>query len=413
MSNIVLNEIIKKNNRISYKYNISKDLEGYFSPDEYFIEYPFNIEDIPDSILAIPFVSNLITFSWLFNVNLYVNELDKDFFECLPIIEKNFRIMHKDANLKGNLIVKNVITNNIELNNSASFFSGGIDATSTLISNVDSVSKLINIQGSDIDVYNEKVSTKVKNSLKKLANTFKKDIIFIKSSFRKIYKYNNIDKAVFNFLHDNYWHALQHGMSIICHGSIVAYYYKLSTLYIASSYSIDNPATSCASDPSIDNNITFFGTTIVHDGYDMNRGAKIDNIGNYIKKNNITLNLRVCFEENRETNCCCCEKCYRTIVEIESRGYDYKKFGFNISKEKLSKNLKFDLKNRIVFGNALSLWKKIQQNMINNNYNGELDWIKNFDFNDNGNKLKKVFFRIINGLKKRIYKLFFGKDINE
>lgn len=413
MSSITLNKIIKEKNKIIYEYSVSDDLKRYFNSNDYFIEYPFDIENIPDSILSIPFVSNLITFSWLFDVELNVSELDKDFFECLPTIEENFRIMHKDAKLTGKLIVKNLKSNILELKNSASFFSGGIDATSTLISNVDTVSKLINIQGSDIDVYNYTVSNKVKKSLKKIADSFRKDIIFIKSSFRKIYKYKNIDKEVNIYLHDNYWHALQHGLSIICHGAIVAYYYKLSTLFIASSYSVDNPAKSCASDPSIDNNVTFFGTKIIHDGYDMNRGAKIDNIGNYINTINQTLNLRVCFEENRDTNCCCCEKCYRTIAEIESRGFDYRKFGFNISKEKLSKNLKFDLKNRIVFGNALSLWKKIQQNMIDNNYNGELEWIKNFDFNDNGNKLKKLFFRIINGLKKRCYKILFRKDINE
>lgn len=44
-----------------------------------FLEYNYDISDIPNSILAIPFVSNVIPLVWITDSTILINELDESF----------------------------------------------------------------------------------------------------------------------------------------------------------------------------------------------------------------------------------------------------------------------------------------------------------------------------------------------
>lgn len=44
-----------------------------------FLEYNYDVSDIPLSILAIPFVANVVPLVWITNSTIVINELDKSF----------------------------------------------------------------------------------------------------------------------------------------------------------------------------------------------------------------------------------------------------------------------------------------------------------------------------------------------
>ena len=56
MKIIELKKINKINGTLKYEYTVSDELKKYFSNRDFIIEYPDILTNIPDSILAIPFV---------------------------------------------------------------------------------------------------------------------------------------------------------------------------------------------------------------------------------------------------------------------------------------------------------------------------------------------------------------------
>lgn len=80
---------------------IKTRIEVFFETDDFskrfFINknYPFyaqyntNIEEVPDSIALIPFLSNVLPIIWLNNMELYVEQIDQDFYNCLSAVKND------------------------------------------------------------------------------------------------------------------------------------------------------------------------------------------------------------------------------------------------------------------------------------------------------------------------------------
>ena len=72
---IILDKINVNNNRVEYYFSTSGCYDKYFNDEKVmYIEYNYDIEDIPESILAIPFVANTIPFIWLCNGKIFIIE---------------------------------------------------------------------------------------------------------------------------------------------------------------------------------------------------------------------------------------------------------------------------------------------------------------------------------------------------
>lgn len=99
---IILNNIKVNGNRVEYYFSTFGCYNDFFKKDKImYIEYNYNIEDIGESILSIAFVGNIIPFIWLCDGVLELNELDKEFFECLDNVKKGFEEMYPNLQLMG------------------------------------------------------------------------------------------------------------------------------------------------------------------------------------------------------------------------------------------------------------------------------------------------------------------------
>lgn len=63
--------------KVTFDYELSKEIKKYFSSQKFFVEYDVVIASVPENILVIPFLANVLPISWFAGFDVYVNELSK------------------------------------------------------------------------------------------------------------------------------------------------------------------------------------------------------------------------------------------------------------------------------------------------------------------------------------------------
>ena len=114
----------------------------------------------------------------------------------------------------------------------------------------------------------------------------------------------------------------------------------------------------------------------------MTRQDKINLITSYGAKNNVKMNLRVCFSPIKGVNCNHCEKCMRTIMAIKATGYDPNNYGFSVNSSNYAEIHKY-LSNNLLYHTAH--WEAIRAEFRKNKEKWKRDpdvsWILNIKFN--------------------------------
>lgn len=133
---IKIDSIETKNNTLkicfSYDGEIAKFVE---KGNDFVIDYDFNIEDIPKSVLVIPFLNLWLPVASITNAKLIVDEIDKDFYYKIKDIYEPFNKMYESKPKlfnKKSIIFNKLVKNVFEQNNYSMFFSGGVDSLNTL-----------------------------------------------------------------------------------------------------------------------------------------------------------------------------------------------------------------------------------------------------------------------------------------
>lgn len=337
MEKIILNNIIKKNNKITYDFEYSENIGKYFSDKEFIIEYNDNIETVPDAILAIPFVCSTLPIIWLSNSELVLSELDKSFYESIFLFKEGYQNMYPETEFVGKFKVEKIIECSYQKNDKcAMFFSGGLDSVQTFVSHLKEKPDLISIWGSDIKFNNLEGWERVHKNIANTAERFQLKDIVIRSTFREFDKEKILDEQFSEQLQDGWWHGVKHGIALLGHVAPYAYIHQLSKMYIASSNCPSDGKVRCASNPAIDNYVRFANCQVIHDGYEFSRQDKIHNVVNFVHATKQKMQLHVCWQSQEGSNCCQCEKCYRTMAGLWAEGEDPKQYGFIMADENLA-----------------------------------------------------------------------------
>lgn len=378
MNKILLTEIKKNNNTITFYYKVDGEWSRVFKTDHFFVEYDFNIEEVPDCVAVIPFLSNIITMAWVCDASVEVPSCEKEFFDCLENVKSGYKKMHPSIDFGGRLKVDEIIQlkNSNPVKGTAAFFSGGVDAFNTLICHVNEHPMLITLLGADIALEDEEGSRTVENHLKETAERFGCNCAVVRTELKKFYRHDYMSEIV-EKSGDNWWHGFQHGIGIIGHAAPIAYCFGLKNIYFASSFTAsDKGHYTCASDPTIDNHIRFCESNIIHDGYEYRRQDKIHNIIDFSIKMNIDIPLRVCWESAGGSNCCRCEKCFRTMLAIFASKIDIHKMGFSCSQEEFfAQCLKMKYSQEITVSRYGPIWDELHNNWEREAIPKELMWL--------------------------------------
>src|SRR5690606_15763526 len=146
-------EFISSGTEIRYDYIVSSSFSKYFnSSNLFYAKYSEDVSSTPLSIAVIPLLSNIIPIAWFAGFDIFVDEVDKDFYNAVSDIKKVFIKNYPGYELGGNLKPKKVIENKIEGEKSAMLFSGGVDAFATYIRLYNHNPDLVTIHGADIAI---------------------------------------------------------------------------------------------------------------------------------------------------------------------------------------------------------------------------------------------------------------------
>ncbi len=317
-------------NRIVYQYQVEGSWKQYFNTQEAFeITYPFSLENVPESILIVPFLSQILPVAWICDAKLHVPVCDKAFYDCLEEVKAGYQKMYPMLSFLGNLSVDKIEDNASSFSEAGKrlvCFSGGVDALSTTLSHIKESPVLVSLWGSDVPAADEEAWKPLAEKLENDAQLLGLDRFVIRTSFRKLLSESKLNKLISDS-GDGWWHGFQHGLGILGHMAPLAWEYHTDVVYIAASFTAKDHVT-CASDPTIDNHVRFASAHVIHDGFDNNRQQKIRNILRYADDNNIRFPLHVCWEKKNGENCCHCEKCWRTMLAVYVEGSDPREYGF-------------------------------------------------------------------------------------
>ena len=331
MNKIIVESLQVTERRIEVIFRSEGNVSRFFtSPQQtFFAEYSESIGDTPYGIAVIPFVANVLPICWLTDAVLEVQELDQDFYECIPEIKHGYIFMHRMLDFKGKISCPKIthFQPKTSTSRSAVLFSGGVDAFATLLAHIEEEPMLVTLHGADVKLSDTEGWEKVKSHVISTAeNLSLASPVFIKTNFRNIIKETLLTSFV-KKSKDNYWHGFQHGIGISSHVAPLAYQKGLTVTYMASSFTVEYKGPS-ASDPIIESHLRFCGSRIFHDRYAFTRQDKIRLIIRKSEENKQNINLHVCWESAGGENCCKCEKCIRTIYGILAENGNPLEFGF-------------------------------------------------------------------------------------
>lgn len=344
MNDLFIKKIFIEGKKLEIKIGLTGKWKHYIKEPSFFCEYNKSIEGVPESLAIIPLLGNILPIAWVHNLNIFVDKLDQSFYSYLPEVLEGYEKMYPQMCFHNNLKVQYLEDNHRNIiGKEASFFSGGVDAYFTFLRHENTISALATVWGADISLDDETGWHNANTEIEKVAKKYGIENYTIKSNFRDMINTIALNSAL-NHPGWSWWHEFQHGMGLITLIAPMSYVDGLSKIYIASSYTADIKGLTCASDPSIDNYVRFNNCQVIHDGFESDRQNKVKYLVNYVKDNNDSMDLRVCWLSRGGRNCCICEKCCRTMLAIILEDGLPRDFGFegkNATLKKIARNMKY------------------------------------------------------------------------
>ena len=401
MNDIILRSTEVTGKKVVFRYEARGSLKEYFTTDHMFVEYDRPIDAVPISILNISFVASILPLMWLTDTVMWVNEIDRTFYDCVLRLKHAYQELYPNYPLKGSLIAANPRYNSYEIKREALLlFSGGVDAHVSYLRIRENAPILCNIQGWYGSGEKSKLSAAEADfrDIRQFADREGLTVNFVKSNFATLVDNRAFNKHIAKKLGDGWWHGFQHSMSFISLAMPLAYLEGVRNIYIASSFAIGKPG-KCASYATTDIEFKFASVGgCVHDAFDMTRQDKLHYLVEYQKKSGKPYPVRVCSFNDR--NCCACEKCFRTILEIVAENGDIRDFGFNIDgslKDHWQRFFDENLSQFGVEGEMRKHWPdsiaKMEENYAEIDDKEFVDWFLSYDFKAERKKALGKYYR--------------------
>jgi len=386
MEKIVVKNIEVEKNDIRIEYKVTEGLKKYFNLENKFhVHYYEDISSVPKEIAVIPFITNVLPIIWLTNSELIVDSLEEKYANSIDKTRQAFNEMYKTNIFKGKITVnkkKKIRPLEVEENVSV-FYSGGVDSTSTLVSCFEREKKplLITIWGTDVWDHNIEGFESLKENAESCGKKYGLENLYIKTNFRKfIYEHELTKGLLKGKINDSWWRGIQHGIGLIGHVAPYAYIRNIKMHYIPATLNNKNMGSTCGSFPTIDESVKYMNCSICHEGYELDRLDKVKHITSYFEKKNETFPLRVCYmDKGRKLNCCRCEKCYLTIMELISLKKNPNKWGFEVDKNTMKKIPEYLYEKASDSPINVEIWNRIKQETKKNENElkkyKEIEWI--------------------------------------
>ncbi len=185
----------------------------------------------------------------------------------------------------------------------AAFFSGGVDSFYTTLKHQNIISTLILVHGFDLSLENIELRSRVTNAMQQTATGLGKRLVEIETN-SKPFTNRHVD-----------WVSHQFGAALA--GVAVLLGGEVGNVLVPSSESYAH-LEPCGSHPLLDPLWSTEYMNLIHDGAESTRNEKVAAISRFPPA---LSQLRVCWENlGNAYNCGRCEKCIRTMLNLEAAG---------------------------------------------------------------------------------------------
>ena len=313
----------------------SQAVRKYFRSNKLVSEYDRSIVGLDPGILQIPAVAGVITVAWAVGADVYVEELDKTYFDSLNKIKTVLKRWHPNFSFS-HVNVENVVSSRFQNTGSGLLFTSGIDSITSYIKHRQDRPALIYIWGAEVRFDDKEKWRKVRIILSDFAGKEKAKLHVIRSNIPRI---DNRHVLLREFGLD-WWLQVSHSIVLTGLCAPLASTAGIKTVLIAS-HSAGDFKSQFGSEPEVDNNISWGDIKVVHDNFEMSRQLKLRCLlKDYVRTHGYIF-LKVCNNTRRpESNCGNCEKCLRTIGELALEGIDPNRCGLSNVSGKTFDNLK-------------------------------------------------------------------------
>ena len=380
---LIIQQIEKTENRIVVRFSTDDEWAGFIKEASVENIYDENIEQVPDSIAAIPALCNLLPIAWTFDLKIHCPEMDDEFMKAVPEIRAGYQKMYPDMKFGGELTADRTVRNTYDASRCAVLFSGGVDATVTAFRHMDEKPDIVTVLGADIKLTDKEGIKNVNEFNSRFSDEHHLQYERIYSAFRTfIHEWRMTQTEALTSRNLDWYHDFQHGIGLIGLVAPLSYVRGYKTVYIASSYHESQWGQyKCASDPVIDNRLKYGATCTFHDGYELTRQEKVRYICDYADQKNVKPFLRVCWESGGGKNCCHCEKCRRTYMAVLAEKHDPADFGLAFTKTQVRRMIKWYKRHlpysfdRIVLPLYADIQKAFVRNYKSEEIPKELKWL--------------------------------------
>ena len=343
------------NNVLSAEIDCSRDLTKFFNSNYFYAEYNEKVSDTNKSMLAIPVLAAVITIAWAADADIYLESIDKKFFNSLNKIESIFKTWFPKFSFSTEYHIENYQINSLNNESYGLLYSGGLDSLSSYIKHKKETPSLISIWGADIPLNKTEFWDKVKYKVTQLAEMDDIKCYFIKTNVREMMNENLLNKTYLEGEDTNWWLSVSHGLILTSLTSLL----PIKTLIMASSMD-ENEKVPHGSDLFKFMDYRWADSSLIYD-CNLSRHEKIK----YLLRGNTQYYqfLRVCYTQFQDYNCGMCEKCLRTITGLLIEGIDPNKCNFKVKNGFLDL-IKYYLSNNIILLHSeIAAWEDIQNNI--------------------------------------------------
>jgi len=409
---IGLGDLELRGGKVRCRLTLGGGLERYFRGRALEMSYDFPADAIGPSILYIPFVAAVLPVALLAGGDIAVRMLDEEYLRSVMLVQDKLKEWRPGLPFCTKIVSDERVTNVFaEDGRCGVLFSGGLDSTSSFLTNKENVSTLVMVGGTeDLPLRDRHYWERIRDLAASFAKRNGVAIHFAESNWLDVLDASHLVQDFAVPLAGprrrddvtNWEEVFRLALLGIC--APVAACERLRTLLMASTYSAE--VLEALGIPGfVEKNLRWGDLAVGRDSEDLTRQQKIRNvIAPYLRENEGGLPLRVChpinLERNRKLrqrgllNCSECPKCRRTMLGLLLDGIDPRRCGFEQGSFS-SERIRQQLANRsIIFtGSLLEFWTDMKRHIDDRpslatelnlwNTNGFFDWLASYDLTRN------------------------------
>jgi hypothetical protein len=345
---------------IQYELQVSRRLNTYFSSERMFVTYDVDLAGVPAAFLVIPSLSTLSPIAWILDAELHTPIADPIFLESLQRVRQSFQHMYPTIHWGGEVRADAVVNSGDAYlrGNEALLFSGGVDSLASFVSNRHAKPRLVSVWGADVGLGRPHEWEQVAASNRKFAGSRSLALSLVKTNFRTFFNHYKLHARFFGAF-PNWYSAAQQGLGLTGLCAPLSYVHGLARIRIPSGNTAewDEP---WGTHPTIDEEVRWAFTEVIHDGYRLSRQMKLSLLAEYILHENLQLPIRVCW--GRGGNCSRCAKCCLTMIGLALEGLDPNHHGFRFDAAVLAFiRARLEGGSMALHNLAVRMWMEIQQ----------------------------------------------------